>query len=171
MVHLRRDFQAMIDRDDGGSPVGSRLLKLSDDLFWGWHRVGDDELSWDDFLRWSASIRLRVHEELGRGASCPSRKTAGTCRHLLGGFEHLWRFLAGDGVEPTNNAAERALRHGVLWRKSSGETASERDSRFVSRLLGVVETCRQRGRSVLEYLTSCFEASVRSQPIPLLLRP
>ncbi len=170
-AHLRRDFQAMIDRDDGGSAVGSRLLKLSDGLFWGWHRVSDGELSWADFLRWADSIRVRVHETLGRGASCPSPKTAATCRHLLGGFEHLWRFLGGEGVEPTNNPAERALRHGVLWRKSSGGTASVRGSRFVSRLLGVVETCRQQGRSVLEFLTSCFEASIRSQPIPSLVRP
>ena len=70
-----------------------------------------------------------------------------------------------------HNAAERALRHGVMWRKSIGGTASERCSRFASRLLGVVATCRQRGRLVLEYLTSCFEASVRLQSIPLLLRP
>ena len=170
-AHLRRDFQAMIDRDDGGSAVGRSLLKLSDGLFWGWHRVADDELSWDDFLRWSASIRVRVHEELGRGASCPSGPTAATCRHLLDGEDHLWRFLAGDGVEPTNNPAERALRHGVLWRKSSGGTASEWGSRFVSRMLGVVATCRQRGRSVLDFLTSCFEAGVRLQPVPLLLHP
>ena len=161
----------MIDRDDGGSTVGSRLLKLSDGLFWGWHRVADDELSWDDFLTWAGSIRGRVREELERGASGPSRRTAATCRHLLGGFEHLWRFLAGDGVEPTNNPAERALRHGVLWRKSSGGTASEWGSRFVSRMLGVVETCRQQGRSVLDFLTGCFEASVRSQPVPSLVRP
>ena len=170
-AHLRRDFQAMIDRDDGGSTVGGSLHKLSDGLFWGWHRVADGELSWDDFLRWAGSIRLRVHEELGRGASCPSPRTAATFRHLLGGEAHLWRFLAGDGVEPTNNTAERALRHGVLWRKTSGGTASERGSRFVSRMLGVIETCRQRGRSVLDFLTSCFEASVRSQPFPSLLRP
>ena len=170
-AHLRRDFQAMIDRDDDGSTTGRSLLKLSDGLFWGWHRVADDELSWDDFLRWAGSIRVRVHEELARGASCPSPRTAATCRHLLGGEEHLWRFLAGDGVEPTNNPAERALRHGVLWRKSSGGTASEWGGRFVSRMLSVVATCRQRGRCVMDYLTSCFEASVRSQPIPLLLHP
>ncbi len=171
MVHLRRDFQAMIDRNDGGSAVGSRLLKLSDNLFWGWHRVADGELSWDDFLRWADSIRVRVGEELIQGSSCSSVSTAATCRHLLGGEGHLWRFLAGDGVEPTNNPAERALRHGVLWRKSSGGTASVWGSRFVSRLLGVVATCRQRGRSVLDFLTSCFEASVRSQPVPSLIRP
>ena len=63
------------------------------------------------------------------------------------------------------------MRHGVLWRKSSGGTASMWGSRFVSRLLGVVATCRQRGRSVLDFLTSCFEASVRSQPVPLAHPP
>ena len=167
-AHLRRDFQAMIDRDDGGSAVGARLLKLSDNLFWGWHRVADDELSWDDFLRWAGLLRAGVRQELAQGCSCSSASTAATCRHLLSGEEHLWRFLAGDGVEPTNNTAERGLRHGVLWRKSSGGTASVWGSRFVSRLLGVVATCRQQGRCVLDFLTACFEASVRSQPLPSL---
>ena len=170
-AHLRRDFQAMIDRADDGSAVGSRLLKLSDGLFWGWHRVADDELGWDDFLRWAGPIRAGVRQALDRGASCSSVPTAATCRHLLAGEDHLWRFLAGDGVEPTNNTAERALRHGVLWRKSSGGTASEWGSHFVCRLLSVVATCRQQGRSVLDFLTACFEASVRSQPIPSLVPP
>ena len=170
-AHLRRDFQAMIDRDDGGSAVGRRLLKLSDQLFWGWHRVAEDELDWDDFLGWTDPIQAGVRDELGLGASCASPKTAATCRHLLGGFEHLWRFLAGDGVEPTNNAAERGLRHAVMWRKSSGGTASPQGSLFVSRLMGVVATCRQQGRNVLDFLTACFEAKNRSLPIPSLRRP
>ncbi len=165
-AHLRRDFQAMIDRVDGGSAVGSSLLKWSDRLFWGWHRVAQGELSWEDFLRWAGAIRAGVRADLDLGVSCSSLPTAATCRHLLGGFEHLWRFLAGDGVEPTNNTAERGLRHGVLWRKSSGGTASRWGSRFVSRLLGVVATCRQQGRGMLDFLTSCFEASLRSQPVP-----
>ena len=96
-AHLRRDFQAMIDRADGGSAVGSSLLKWSDRLFWGWHRVADDELSWEDFLRWAGAIQAGVRHDLGLGVSCSSRKTVATCRRLLGGFEHLWRFLAGEG--------------------------------------------------------------------------
>ncbi len=167
-AHLRRDFQAMIDRADGGSAVGSSLLKWSDRLFWGWHRVADDELSWEDFLRWAGAIQAGVRHDLGLGVSCSSRKTAATCRHLLGGFEHLWRFLAGEGVAPTNNPAERGRRPGVLWRKSSGGTASVWGSRFVSRLLGVVATCPQQGRGVLDFLTACFEASLRSRPVPSL---
>lgn len=167
-AHLRRDFQAMIDRDDGGSEVGRRLLKLSDQWFWGWHRVADGDLEWEDFLGWAGPVRDGMRHELSVGSACCSRSTAATCRVLLGGEEHLWRFLAGDGVEPTNNAAERGLRHAVLWRKSSGGTASVWGSRFVCRLLGVVATCRQQGRNVLDFLTECFEASVQSKPLPSL---
>lgn len=168
-AHLRRDFQAMIDREDGGSATGRRLLGWSDHLFWAWHRVADGEMSWDEFLWWAGRLQARLRADLEVGVLCGSTKTAGTCRQLLKGWEHLWRFLAGDGTEPTNNAAERGLRHAVLWRRTSGGTASELGSRFVCRLSSVVATCRQRGRSVLEYLCSCFEANLRSEPTPPLL--
>jgi transposase len=88
---------------------------------------------------------------------------------LLEGEEHLWTFLRVPGIEPTNNAAERALRHAVLWRNSSGGTASEWGSRFVERILSVAATCRQRGRDVLEYLTDCFRAQQFGQRLPSLL--
>jgi transposase len=88
---------------------------------------------------------------------------------LLEGEEHLWTFLRVRGIEPTNNGAERALRHAVLWRKSSGGTASERGSRFVERVLSVVATCRLQGRNVLEFLTDCFRAQVEGRPVPALV--
>ncbi len=64
----------------------------------------------------------------------------------------LWTFASRDGVEPTNNAAERAVRRAVCWRKTSFGTDSERGSRFVERMLTVVAACRQQGRSVLDFL-------------------
>jgi transposase len=89
---------------------------------------------------------------------------------LLEGQEHLWTFLQVRGIEPTNNAAERALRHAVLWRKMSGGTASEWGSRFVERILSVAATCRQQGRNVWEFLTDCFRAQQSGRPHPSLLR-
>jgi transposase len=83
--------------------------------------------------------------------------------------EGLWAFARVRGIEPTNNAAERALRHAVIWRRISGGTDSVRGSRFVERMLTVVATCRQQGRNVLEYLTACFEADRRGQALPSLL--
>ena len=61
------------------------------------------------------------------------------------------------------------MRYAVIWRRTSGGTASESGSRFVERMLTVVATCRQQGRNIQEYLTSCFEADRRGQSIPSLL--
>ncbi len=81
----------------------------------------------------------------------------------------MWTFARVRGVEPTNNAVERALRHAVIWRRISGGTDSVHGSRFVERMLTVVATCRQQGRNVVDYLTTCFEADGRSQALPSLL--
>jgi transposase len=88
---------------------------------------------------------------------------------LLAGEGHLWTFVRVEGVEPTNNDAERALRHGVIYRKLSGGTDSEAGSRFVERILSVVATCRQREINVLEYLTRCYQARLEGQAAPSLL--
>lgn len=149
--------------------MGSDLLGSSNRLFHWWHRYRDGEMAWSTFLGYARPIRWGVRQALGRGASCSSDKTAATCRMLLEGEEHLWTFLRVRGIEPTNNAAERALRHAVLWRKSSGGTASEWGSRFVERVLGVAATCRQQGRNVLEFLTGCFRAHLEGQPVPSLI--
>jgi transposase len=81
----------------------------------------------------------------------------------------LWTFLRVEGVELTNNAAERALRHAVLWRKTSHGTDSPVGSRFVENILTVVATCRQQGRNVLEYLSACTTAAVLCVAPPSLL--
>ena len=74
---------------------------------------------------------------------------------------------AGDRADEQRGGA--ALRHAMLWRKSSGGTESEWGSRFVERVLSVAATCRQQGRNVLEYLTGCFRAHVTGGPLPSLL--
>src|SRR5262249_6989652 len=167
--HLRRDFQAMIDRQDEGSAVGSDLLASSDRLFHWWHKYRDGEMAWSTFLGYARPIRWGVRQALSRGAACASEKTAATCRNLLAGGEDLGAVPRGRGVGAPDNAAERALRHAVLWRKSSGGTASGWGSRFVERVLGVAATCRQQGRNVLGFLTECFRAHQEGRGLPSLL--
>ena len=74
-----------------------------------------------------------------------------------------------EGVDPTNNAAERAIRPGVLWRKGSFGTQSEAGSRFVASMMAVVTTLKQQQRSVLAYLTAAHEAALRGEAAPSLL--
>jgi transposase len=167
-AHLDRDFQAMVDRGGESAEVGRLLLGHSERLFDWWHRVRDGTMARDTLRSKVAMIRFSFREDLRRGVKCGCSKTAGTCRELLAGESHLWTFVRAQGVEPTNNDAERALRHGVIYRKLSGGTDSEGGSRFVERMLSVVATCRQQEVNVLDYLTRCYQARLDGKPAPSL---
>ncbi len=106
-------------------------------------------------------LRGVVGHLLREGAACHRVATAAVCRKILKSEAHLWMFAEVEGVAPDSNAAERASRHGVIWRKLSLGTASEAGSRFVERLLSAVETCRQRGQSVAAYLTRANAPNLR----------
>jgi transposase len=170
-AHLRRDFQAMIGRQNGGASVGKRLIELSDRMFGWWHRVRDGTLCRSSFQVYVSGLRAKVFDALRDGATCGCPKAAATCRELIAHEQKLWAFVWREGVEPTNNAAERALRHAVLWRKGSGGTDSSRGSRFVERVSSVRETCRQQGRDLLGYLTACCQAHLEDKDAPCLLPP
>ncbi len=168
-AHLRRDFQAMIDRGGESAEVGRRLLAHSGEVFGWWHRVRDGTMARATLRSHVDIMRFLFRDDLRRGLDCGCAKTAGTCRELLAGETHLWTFVRVERIEPTNNDAERALRHGVIYRKLSGGTDSEWGSRFVERMLTVVATCRQQDINVLGYLTQCYQAHLDGQPIPALL--
>jgi transposase len=168
-AHLNRDFQAMVDRGGESAEVGRLLLGHSERLFDWWHRVRDGTMARATLRCHVAIMRFSFRDDLRRGVACGCAKTAGTCRELLAGETHLWTFVRVEGVEPTNNDAERALRHGVIYRKLSGGTDSESGSRFVERMLTVVATCRQQEINVLDYLTRCYQAHLDGQPAPSLL--
>ena len=97
-----------------------------------------------------APIRREVERLLLRGAFSGNRSIAGMCRELYDHRDWLWTFVRVEGVEPTNNASERALRHAVIWRKLSFGTQSADGSRFVETMLTVIETCRQQNKSAFE---------------------
>lgn len=164
MVHLRRDFQTMIDRAAGGQGVGARLLALSGRVFDWWRRLGSGALRRSTLRAYVGWLRPVVRLNLEAGRDGPCKWTARVCRQLLKIEPSLWTFARVQGVTPDNNAAERALRHGVIWRKTSGGTDSERGGRFVGRVLSVVATCQQRGKGVLRFLTECFAAHFEGRP-------
>ena len=159
----------MIDRGGEGKPIGETLLKRSHRLFHNWHRVRDGTLDWETFGQRMVRLRREVRQALEQGSRSGCVKTSATCFEILKVEAGLWTFARVQGIEPTNNAAERALRFAVIWRRIGVGTDSERGSRFVERTLSVAATCRQQGRNVLKYLTSCFEADHRGQPIPSLM--
>lgn len=138
-------------------------------LFRHWHRVRDGTLARSAFQNRMRSLQRAVKQSLLEGSKYPCVKTAATCFELLKVEEGLWSFASVEGVAPTNNAVERALHHAVIWRRISDGTDSVHGSRFVERMLTGVATCRQRGRNVLDYLTTCFDAHRHGQAVPSLL--
>jgi len=114
-------------------------------------------------------FRVRFRAVLERGSACGCAKSEGTCRELLRGEVSLILFAFVNGVEPTNNAAERALRHGVLWRKMSHGPKGLVGSEYLGRIWSVVETCRQHDLAVWDFLTACMAAATQGRVLPSLL--
>lgn len=168
-AHLKRDFQAMAERTGDAQEIGEALLAQTEEVFRLWHELRAGASSRRKFRRLIAPVRQRVTKLLAAGSACGSSKTRGTCRQIQAVEAAMWTFVRVAGVEPTNNAAERALRRAVLWRRKSFGTQSETGSRFVERILSVVTTLRQQGRDVMQYLTAaCASAQGASGSICLL---
>ena len=169
-AHLKRDFQALIDRGDGqGRRLGYDLRRMTCKLFEHWADYRDGGISRAAFVRRMGPVRREVERLLLRGVNSGNRSLVGMCRELHEHRDWLWTFTRCEGVEPTNNAGERALRHAVIWRKLSFGTQSPGGSRFVETMLTVIETCRQQHRNPFEYLTAAVQAHLAHQPTPSLV--
>jgi transposase len=168
-AHLLRDFEAMRSRGGASEEIGAALLAQAHQMFTWWHRVREGTLQRSTFRSYMSPLRREVERLLDAGSRCGMPTTAGTCRDILKRREALWTFVQVEGVEPTNNTAERSIRPGVQRRKISFGTQSEAGSRFVESMMTVVATLKQQQRNVLEYLTAAHEAALRGEAAPSLL--
>src|ERR1700675_2643291 len=151
-AHLKRDFQALIDSPCPTTRrLGWDLMRPTKEMFALWKKVRDGTLSRRHFQQQMQPIRVQVEGLLLRGYF--NAHVRGFCKELWEHRERLWVFVDSEGIEPTNNAAEQALRHAVIWRKLSFGTQSASGSRFVERMLTVIETCRRQSRNVFSWLT------------------
>lgn len=170
-AHLIRDFQKLADSRGKAVAIGKALGDQAKLLFQAWHQFLDGTWTRAQLqAEVEQKIRPAVKRLLTRGASMPKRSARkGMCAALLAAEPALWTFIAVEGVEPTNNIAERTVRHGVLWRRTSFGTQSPAGSRYVERMLTTVATLRLRRRHVLDYLTAACDAANRGQPAPSLI--
>jgi transposase len=168
-AHLKRDFQAMVDRKNSGSKIGEELLFWVEALFGWWEKLSTEKITREQFRKHMDLVRFAVSLALKQGLGCGCAATEGTCAELLAHEESLWVFVDVPGVEPTNNAAERALRGAVLWRKRSFGSQSEAGCRFVERVLSVAQTLRMRGAAVLDFFADALSALRQGIPAPQIL--
>ena len=105
-----RDFQKILEREGDSYRIGCHLKLHADYLLMLWAQVRDGTLPYAAFLAESPAIQFNLPYWLTQGLLCPDERTAETCRRLIALDAALWSFVTAPGVEPTNNAAERALR-------------------------------------------------------------
>lgn len=169
-AHLKRDFQSLIDSGDNQAKrLGYDLRRSTGKLFEHWANYRDGTITRATFIRRMAPVRREVERLLLRGAESGNRSIAGMCRELHSHRDWLWTFVRVDGVEPTNNASERSLRHAVIWRKLSFGTQSAAGSRFAETMLTVIETCRQQRRNAFEFVTAAVKARLANESGPSLV--
>jgi transposase len=170
-AHLLRDIEAMRERGGRSQTIGEALRAQAHQMFHWWHQVRDGTLPYAHFRVMMRPLRREVARLLKAGQTCGETKTAGVCREVLKLRDALWTFVRVEGVEPTNNAAERAIRPGVLWRKGSFGTQNGEGSRFVETMMTVVATLKQQHRHILAYVTEACQAIHAGIPAPSLLPP
>lgn len=168
-AHLRRDFKAHAEGLAAEKEFGEHGLALCERVFWAWevfqhthdrrglrHTIRSLQRQYKPLIRSFAAKRTR------------NKRCRGMARNLLKAWPALWTFANHDGVQPTNNHAERALRSAVIYRKLSLGSQSETGERRVARLLSAHTTCRLQRRSLFAYLTDAIAAHARGDPVPLL---
>ena len=170
-AHLLRMFQGLAEKKNGcfAQIYGSQLLLLTKQMFRWWHRVRDGTLARSTFQHYMRPVRKEFEKLLEDAASCGSLSITGKAEALLDDWDALWTFLTVEGVEPTNNLAERDLRHAVIHRRTSFGTDSARGSRFIERMLTAVESLRKQDRDVLGFLIDAHRAHALRWPSPSLL--
>lgn len=183
-AHLIRNLRGLRDKAGPGPPQAwvDHCLELTHQLFHAYHTYhsalqmagneAEQLLAWAEFKGEVELIRVAFKLQLENGQVVADGNVKAFSHELLGLEERLYLFVKEPGlVSPTNNAAERALRPAVIWRKKCFGNQSEGGERFVERVLSVQASCRQQGRSFLAYLKECLVAFWTGQATPELFAP
>lgn len=169
-AHLVRKFVAFTESTNPKvRNLGENLLLFASVHLRAWHQARDGTISRAAFQNIIRNLEPYVIGHLERGVALGVRGVAGACANILQHREALFTYACADGVEPTNNHAEREIRAFVLWRKCSFGSQSERGERFAERIMTVVHTLRKQNRHVLSYLVEACENSLRGIPAPKLI--
>lgn len=174
--HLVRQLRSLSERDGAPGKLGARLLAVAGDVFKA-HRAHADAhraehpdapelVALREHLK---PLRERFRVLLEDGKASADTKTSRFCAGLLEEYDALWTFCDVPGVDPTNNEAERQLRHAVIMRRISGGSQSQRGNRWTERILSVIATCRKQDIPVYQYLVDAISAFTHKRPIPTLV--
>jgi transposase len=166
LAHLIRDFRRYAERDGPDGEIGEALAHELARACRTHKDYRDGEICLKQRNIRIGHCKRRVRFWLDDGFANGSDKLSGLCETLLNSLSKLWTFTKVDGMEPTNNLAERDLRKLVIWRKKSFGTRSERGQRFVERVTSVVETVKRHGKNALRFIQDAVENFFLGKPAP-----
>lgn len=166
-AHLLRKFISFSERDGPAGTLGRELLDCTAIVFAYWADFKNGALTREQFAARMAPVRADFERTLKRAIATDIKGLSGSCADMWEHREALWTFVERDGVEPTNNHAERELRGFVLWRRRSFGTQSERGNRFAERLMTIAHTARKQGKDILAFLVACCTRH-EDEPAPSL---
>jgi transposase len=167
-AHLTRNFRKLALRGGKAVPFAERGEAVCRRVFRLWRDLQEGKLDRARLGKKIEPVRARMQRLLRDGSASSDKRVAGFCRNVLKLWPSLWTFVK-EAVEPTNNAAERALRHAVLWRKSCFGSQSESGLRYVERILTLTATSRQQRVPPLDYLSRAVLALRSATAAPALL--
>ena len=155
LAHLIRKATALLEAKDKVSQrFGTKILKELQ-LLCHWAKAPPDHNQWNEFYQRFIDLIFDHHQLKNDSGSL--------ARSLIKQIDSLWVFLEVSGVEPTNNRAERMLRFGVLWRKRSKGTQSEKGNRWVERILSFKQTCQMRSLPSFPLLVDAIDSFFKEQ--------
>jgi transposase len=167
--HLKRDFQKLIDRGGESKDIGQRAMDVARDVFLAWKDFKAGGIDRETLALCLQPVRISFEALMRQGICVAHQSTATFCQNLLDLGPALWTFIRVEGVEPTNNHAERVLRRAVIWRKRSFGADSEAGCRFVERVMTAVMSRRLQKLPVLPFLEAAVRAHRSGQPAPSLI--
>lgn len=170
-AHMIRKFKSL--KESRSSPeaylFAKNMLKEIGHVFGCWHAFRDGAINRQELLNATALMRARIKRYCIAHLNSPDAQVRTRAKRTLDNWPHLFTFLTHEGVEPTNNIAERAIRPAVQWRKLCFGNQSEDGERFTERILTVTRTCRLQGKNPFHFLSELMRAAFNGQPRPSLL--
>lgn len=169
-AHLKRDFQKLIDRENGAEGTGRWALSEIEKMFGFWHSYLDGKLAKEKLEQEFQSLKARFMRLLKLGQETKDPKANTFCGNIIKAWSSLWNFVKRpEMLKPTNNRAEQTIRPSVIQRLLSLGSQSIRGLRYTERMLTVAVTLRKQGRGILSFIRNALIAFRTDTKFPCLL--
>lgn len=170
-AHLIRNFMGIAATclKEDAKDFSRWMLAETKRLFEIWHKFRGGDINRSELIKLSIPIRARMISCLKKYSASETAKVRTFAKRLLDCQDGLFTFLYHEGIEPTNNSAERGVRPALMWRKIWQGNKTEKGARITERLPTTTQTCRMQGIDPIDFLAEAILAHRKGLPAPSLL--